>query len=234
MPAEFVEHPSLKPLQLFLRSYLVGRLAELRSGEGFVKPCAAEIYAVSVMDRVCELDEAVASIRLAKGFIRDLGPEALATSRTYRYHYENYLFRSVGIVDRAHRLVGASLKLDTRKYEAARGNQYVQKYVSEHHPEIYAELMSINDTVSNKRFPRNKIVHSAAFSSRELGLFSAAEVFNVDIPPGIEIDKLMKDYFSAEEEKISEFLVKTMEFVSSLLDSLAKIFNGEISGIRHV
>ena len=123
-----VEHPSLAPLIPHLKTYAIKGLNELLTGSKVISATEAEFHASQVMERVGELDNTIAALRLAMEYIIDLASEPI-NATVYRYHYENFLFRAVGAIDRSHRLVGASLRLDQEKYDATRGNMYVQRYV---------------------------------------------------------------------------------------------------------
>lgn len=222
--SDFVEHPALTPLLPLMQSYLLKGLAAQKAGINNFEASAVEIYAATVLEKVGELDNATASIRLAMNFILDLGMTADATSNVYRYHYENYIFRSVGITDRAHRLVGASLMLNAAKYESSSGINYVQQHVKHDHPEIYTALTAVSDAAKPNKSPRNEIVHSAAFSNRELGLFSAIEVIGLDAPSDIDVKELMLGYFSEGGAQIAITLSEIIRSVRILLNSLAKTY----------
>lgn len=220
----FVEHPALTPLLPLMQSYLLKGLAAQKAGIINFEASAREIYAASVLEKVGEIDNAVASIRLAMNFILDLDVTADATSNVYRYHYENYIFRSVGITDRAHRLVGASLMLNVAKYESSGGINYVQAHVKHDHPEVYTALTAVSDAAKPNKSPRNEIIHSTAFSNRELGLFSAIEVIGLDVQSDIDVKELKLDYFSEGGAKIAVNLSEIITSVRVLLESLAKTY----------
>lgn len=175
------------------------------------------------MERVGELDNTIAALRLAMEYIIDLASEPI-NATVYRYHYENFLFRAVGAIDRSHRLVGASLRLDPEKYDATRGNMYVQRYVSTSDPKVHAALIAIEQVVKNHKKLRNAVIHSTAFSSRELGLFSAIETIKPDFPPNVDPQKLMREHFSLSGVEIANVIDSLMRSIFALLDSLAPTY----------
>jgi len=58
-------------------------------------------------------------------------------------------------------------------------------------PNIHATLQGVTDTVDGYRGPRNELIHSSAFSSRELGLFQSIRQFRVDTGD-IDTDELAR------------------------------------------
>ena len=221
---DFAEHSALTPLLPHMQSYMRKGLAELRAGGNKFEASTIEIYAAGVLEKVGELDNAVASIRMAMNFILDLGSAADTTSNVYRYHHENYILRSIGIIDRAHRLVGTSLLLDARKYESFGSIKYVLGHVEHDYPEIFAALTAVSDAVRSNKSPRNELIHSTAFSNRKLGLFSAIEAIGLDVQSDIDAKKLMRDYFSEGGARVAVTLSDIITSIRVLLESLAKTY----------
>lgn len=221
---DFVEHPALTPLLPHMQSYTLKGLTALKAGGNKFEASVIEIYAAGVLEKVGELDNAVASIRMAMNFILDLGSSVDTTSDVYRYHYENYILRSIGISDRAHRLVGTSLLLDARKYESVGSIKYVQGHVEHEYPEIFYALTAVSNAVRPNKSLRNELIHSTAFSNRKLGLFSAMEAIDLDIPSDIDAKKLMRAYFSEGGTQVAVTLSDIITSIRVLLESLAKTY----------
>lgn len=221
----FVDHPALTPLLPHQKSYASNGLSKLIQGENKFQASSIEIYSALVSEKVGELDNSISSIRLALNFILGLDPNLNATSEIYRYHYENFIFRSVGIIDRTHRLVGASLVLNAKKYECTKGIKYIQGYLEEHnHPLISAALLAVTNAVNLNKSPRNELIHSAAFSSRELSLFSGVETIGLDTPSDIDPKKMMREYFVESGTEIAQTLTEVIAAIHALLESLANIY----------
>lgn len=218
-----IDHAGLQVLLPHLRRYLLKGLAELQSGGAKFAGSAAEIYAAGVAERVSELDNALAALRLTMGFVMDLGSQSSPDPDVYRYHYENFVLRVIGFVDRAHRLVGSALLLDRAKFESIGGNGFVQKQVQMDHPDIRTALQGVTQAVESYRGPRNELIHAAAFTSRELGLFQSIRQFDVDTG-GIDVDELARHHFSEGSKEIALTIASLVEALTALLDSLTPLF----------
>lgn len=228
----FVEHPALTPLLPHVKSYVSNGLSEHKERGNKFPASSIEIYAALVLEKVGELDNSISSIRLALNFILDLDPAPNATSEIYRYHYENFIFRTVGIIDRTHRLVGASLAFDAKKYECTNGIKYIQDCVEHDHPSISAALFAVTNAVNLNKSPRNELIHSAAFSSRELSLFFGVEALCLDPLSDIDSKKLIREYFVEGGAEIAKTLAEVISAIHALLESLAKIYEAASSTPR--
>ncbi len=206
-----------------LQSYLRKGLAELRSSGTTFQASVSEIYAAGVADRVSELDNALAALRLALGFAMDLGNQPRPDPDVYRYHYENFVLRVIGFVDRAHRLVGAALVMDKTRFESISGNRFVQEQVKANHPDIHAALQGVTQAVESYRGPRNELIHASAFSSRELGLFQSIRQIGMDTGD-VDVDELARHYFSEGSKEIVQTIARLVDALTALLDSLAPLF----------
>ncbi|MGR4868222.1 hypothetical protein ACIPRI_05055 [Variovorax sp. LARHSF232] len=218
-----IDHPGLRVQLPHLQSYALKGLAELQSGGTKFPGSTAEIYATGVAERVSELDNALAALRLTMGFVLDQGNQPSPDPDIYRYHYENFVLRVIGFVDRAHRLVGSALLEDKAKFESIGGNRFVQKQVKADHPDIHAALQGVTQAVESYRGPRNELIHAAAFSSRELGLFQPIRQFGVDTGD-IDVDELLRHHFAEGSKEIALTIARLVEALTALLDSLAPIF----------
>ncbi|MBK1681281.1 Cthe_2314 family HEPN domain-containing protein [Rhodocyclus tenuis] len=221
--SSLIDHPGLTVLMPHLRRYLHKGLAELRSSGTTFPTTAAETYAAGVAERVSELDNALQALRLTLDFVMALVNQPSPNPDVYSYHYENFVLRVIGFVDRAHRLVGAALLLDKAKFESVGGNKFVQAQVKTEHPDIHAALLGVMNTVENYRGPRNELIHSAAFSSREIGLFRSIRQFRVGTE-GVDIDALERRHYAEGSEEITLTITRLVKALTTLLDCLASRF----------
>ncbi|HDR2971122.1 hypothetical protein ACNFZE_16400 [Pseudomonas aeruginosa] len=216
-------HPGVAVLFPHVQSYLQKGMVAYQSGEKRINASTAEIYAEGVWERVSELDNALSALDLTWDFISNLGSSGTPVPETYRYHYENFVLRVIGVVDRAHRLVGASLLMDRRKYEGVGGNRHVEGRVRSDHPQIHAALVAVADAVGKYRGPRNELIHSSTFSTQELWLFTSIEQFDIDVE-GVDIEALRNRYFLKGSAEIALTIERLVDTLTALLDALAPLF----------
>lgn len=206
-----------------LKSYACKGLAELQEGGKTFPATAAEIYAANVAERVSELDNALAALHLTLSFVMDLSAQPSPDPDIYRYHYENFVLRIIGFIDRAHRLVGSALLMDKAKLESIRGNKLVQKQVKTDYPDIHNALQSVTQAVDSYQGPRNELIHNTAFTSRELGLFQSIRQFDMDTE-GIDVDELARQYFGDGGKEIVQTIAHLVETLTVLLTVLHPLF----------
>ena len=226
----FIEHQSLACFLPHLKSYVLKGLQEVKSNGGKFKATAQESYAANVLERVGELDNSVKSLRLAMGFILDLKNTHEDAPDVYRYHYENFLLRMTGIVDRAHRLVGASLLLNASKLNKIGANEFVTKSIASEYPELHECLKGLSDAASKHKTSRNEVAHSKAFSTRELGLFSAVVSLNLEVGDKTQINELMDSYFSEGGVELALLVAEMVTGIEALLAVLAPIHEHLVAG----
>lgn len=219
-----IEHCSLKLLLPHFRECVQKGLNVMKLGGQKYTASPVEIYAANVFEKVGELDNCIKSLRLAIAFILDISVETPKVADVYRYHYENFVLRLTGIVDRTHLLVGASLCLKPEKYEKLGGNNFVSKRVVTEHPHIHKWLENIALVVSDYKLTRNKIAHSNEFSSRELGLFTAIEFLNIEVGEEVGVHDMMNDYFSAGGAELAVLVDEVTNNVHELLTALNPIY----------
>jgi hypothetical protein len=220
---DLIDHPGLKVLLPFFRSYLQKGLAEIGSENKTFPASAAEFYAASVLDRVSELDNALGALRITMNFVTDLGREPKPDPQIYRYHYENFVLRVIGFVDRAHRLVGASFLMPRKNVEGSRGNLYVRQKVESEHAQVHFALLAVSEAVDSYKGPRNELIHSTAFTSRELGLLTSVKHFDIDTN-GMDIDELARHHFSKGGIEIALTIAQLVKTLKALLEELAPYF----------
>ena len=219
----FVEHQSLAYLLPHLQSYAWKALQETKLNGGKFRATAKELFAANVFERVGELDNSVKSLRLAMDYVLNLDSTHEDAPDVYRYHYENFLLRLTGIVDRAHLLVGTSLQLSPSKLKKIGANSFVAKHVTSNYPELDECLRGLSNVASKYKTPRNEIAHTNAFSSRELGLFSAIVFFRLEVGDWARINNLMNSFFSESGAKLAALVAEMVSGVEALLDALAPI-----------
>lgn len=219
-----VEHPALLPLQSHFRAYLQKGLGKLTRAQPNFKASTLEIYAESVFQRVSELDNLIRSLRLALNFILELTDKTQDAEGVYIYHYENFLIRLSGAVDRAHLLVGTSLSLPSSKLEKIGANEFVLKQIATNYPQIHSALKNIKKIELPHKSTRNEIAHSKAFSTRELGLFSAISTLKLEIIEVDTLEELMSSYFSSGGAELSALLHECITKMHELITELAPIY----------
>ena len=219
-----IDHPNLVVLLPHMHSYCEKGITNFAAGKDSLSVSTIETYASGVFERVAELDTALISLRLAFRFVNELSSEINPNPDVYRYHYENFVFRVIGLVDRAHRLVGASLLLPSKKYEGVGGNRFVQSETKTKRPRLHRALSAVATAVNNYREPRNELIHSNAYSSRELGIFMGVEQFNVDTG-SVDVKELKRDYSSTGAAEIEQTIGRLVTTLTALLDELGPAFS---------
>lgn len=227
----FLEHLAVQPLLPYLREYTIKGLHELERQEngGKFKATDKQSYAAQVMERVDALENCIRSLRLAMNFILDLDKDHPDATYLYQYHYENFLLRLTGIVDRAYRLVGTSLCLDPVKLDKISANNFVAKAVVTDYTDLHRVLMMLSDAVALHKTTRNSVAHSATYTSRELGLFTAVTSLKLELGE-IDIGYLMGHYFSKGGVGLAQLIAEMVSGVKALLDALAPIYKTVIGG----
>lgn len=221
----FIEHQTVGRFLPHLQSYLLKGLQELKPNGGPFKATEKESYAANVFERIGELDNAVKSLRLAMCFVTDLKNTHQDAPEVYTYHYENFLLRLTGLVDRAYRLVGASLLLNPSKLEKSGANEFVAKSIASDHPELLECLMKLAAVSAEHKTSRNEVAHSNAFSTRELGLFSAVVSLNLDVGDKTQINELMNSFFLESGAELALLVAEMVTGIEKLLDALAPIYD---------
>ena len=89
---------------------------------------------------------------------------------------------------------------------------------------LHESLSAVAAAVNNYRGPRNELIHSNAYSSRELGIFMGVEQFNVDTG-SIDIKELKRDYSSTGAAEIEQTIGRLVTTLTALLDELGSAFS---------
>ncbi len=225
----FIEHQALTSILPHLLSYVQKGLEETGANGTQFRVTEKEAYAASVAERVGELDNSVKSLRIALGFILDLKNTDEGATDLYRYHYENLLLRLTGIVDRAHRLVGTSLRLNPSKLEKIGANEFVTETIASDYPDLFDCLKTLTVAANKYKKLRNDVAHSKAFSTRELGLFSAITSLNLEVGNTTQVKELMDSYFSEGGTELALVVAEMVRGIEALLGALAPIHDHLLS-----
>ena len=215
-----LEHPALKPLHPYWRSFTPKAATVVLTGKNrTLEKTTTETFAAEVLKKVFELDTALAGLRIAKKFILNAVPD-LGLSE-FRYHYENFLSRATGINDRSHRLVGASFKLGVKNFEKPGGNSYVQKKLEVRAPEVHAALTAIEHVVSSYKNQRNDTIHSNAFSCEVLSSLYLIQEFDPEQWKTTDVREIKQAYFSINGNEIGQVIDDLTGPLDTLLNSLS-------------
>lgn len=230
----FADHPALLLFLPHAQQYAIKGLDALRTQPtgGKINATDQEKYAVLVMERVSALDSCVKSLSLAMGFIMELDKAHPDVIAVYRYHYENFLLRLTGVVDRAHRLVGVSLGLDAGKLNKIGSNQFVERAVISDHPSLHGALQTLSDAAALHKTTRNSVAHSDAYSSRDLSALAVATSLELDIGD-IDLKELAKHHFAEGGASLGRLIAEMVLGVEKLLDSLEPIYVDKLGGAAH-
>ena len=226
----FIEHRAFARFLPYLQSYVLKGLQEVKTNGSKFKATEQEFYAANVFERAGELDNSVKSLRLATAFVLDLKSTHEDAPDVYRYHHENFLLRLTGTVDRAHLLVGASLLLSPSKLKKIGANEFVAKSIALDYPELHECLNRLLATVAKHKSARNEVAHSNAFSTRELGLFSAVVSLNIDVGDKTEFNDLMDSHFSKSGAELALLVADLVSGIEALLDALVPIHENLFAG----
>jgi len=230
----FGDHQIFVSLLPYMREYALKGLHEYHTGQngGTFSATVLEQYSAQVLERVDALDSCIASLRLAWGFIMELDRAHSNVIELYRYHHENFLLRLTGVVDRAHRLVGASLAMDPKKLEKIGSNKLVDDAVVTNYPDVHRALKNLSDAVAAHKTDRNMVAHSAAYSTRELGLFTAVTTMKLGLE-GIDLDQLMEHYFTNGAVSMAKLTGEMVVGIEELLDTLGPVYAAVTGGATH-
>ena len=214
-----IEHSGLRCLEPHFCSYALKGLEAVKAGQRSAKATSAEYFARAVYDRVGELDSTLASLRLVGRFLGEVSQATDPDPEVYRYHYENFIFRGIGAVDRAFLLVADALLLSKR---ARKTNQLIAEQV-ERHPGVHAALLAVKATMEVYRKTRNVVVHDSAYSSRELGILSGVRQMKIE-ELDIDVASLSREVFAREVQSICTATDELEAKLHDLLASLQPIF----------
>ncbi|STQ89663.1 hypothetical protein [Iodobacter fluviatilis] len=150
------EHNALLSLRPFWVSYQSMLKMVQAGGRFYASP--QESYAAKQFEKLYELEHDLSNLKRAADFIRDLAADSAEGYDIYRYHDEHFSMRFAGIVDKSHRLVGASLLLKADKCEGSGGNAFVIRAAKDHYPDAAANLERLTALEANHKKARKAAV----------------------------------------------------------------------------
>ncbi len=215
-----IGHPSLQPLQPHFDSYAIKGLEAVLAKQTTVKATASEYFAQAVYDRVGELDSALASLRLVQRFLDELSCADDPDPEVCRYHYENFVYRGIGVVDRAFLLVADALMLSKK---ARRSSQLIEER-AQAHPRIHAALLNVKALLQPYRRIRNTIVHDSAFSDRTLGVLAGARQMKLDVG-AIDVAAIARETSAGRAVEVGAVIDSLPPALEALLAALGPIFD---------
>ena len=231
-PPALIDHPALKALLGDFTAYAKSGLSAVQSGRKQFDASEASLYAAAVMERVIAVDDTMASLHIASRYLHELSTQADSATALHRYHYENFVLRAIGAVDRVYRLIGAALRLDPRRYDSSSGNRHVDQYVRLHHPDLHASVATVHGLGEHYRAIRNALIHAEAYSNRELGLFDTAQTLDYRFE-NIDTPALYRDYMHQRCDEVDTRLSELQSAISRLLDHLTPLLrNGSAAGTQ--
>ncbi|MEB6588028.1 MULTISPECIES: hypothetical protein [Pseudomonas] len=214
-----VEHVGLQCLEPHICSYALKGLQAVNAGTVSVKATTAEYFAQAVYDRVGELDSTLASLRLVVRLLGEISQASDPDPEVYRYHYENFIFRGIGAVDRAFLLVADALLLSKR---ARKTNQLIAEQV-EKHPAVRAALLAVKASMEPYRKSRNVVAHDSAYSSRELGILSGVRQMKVECQD-VDVPALSREVFATQVQAVCAAIAELETKLHELMAALQPIF----------
>lgn len=231
-PPALLDHPALRALLDDFNAYAQSGLSAFQSGRKQFDASEASLYAAAVVERVVAVDDAMASLHIASTYLHELSTQADSATALHRYHYENFIVRTIGVIDRVYRLIGAALRLDPRRYESSSGNRHVDQYVQLHHPGLHASVAIIRGLGEHYRTIRNELIHAEAYSNRDLGLFDTAQKLGCRFEK-IDMPVLYQDYMRQRCDEVDGRLAELQAATSRLLNHLAPLLrNGSAAGAQ--
>lgn len=214
-----IEHAGLQCLEPHFCSYALKGLQAVNAGTVSVKATTAEYFAQGVYDRVGELDNTLASLGLVMRFLGEVTQASDPDPEVYRYHYENFIFRGIGAVDRAFLLVADAMLLSKR---ARKTNQLIAEQV-DRHPVVHAALMAVKATLEPYRKSRNVVVHDSAYSSRELGILSGVRQMKTECAE-VDLAALSREVFATQVHAVCAAIAELEAKLHELMVALQPIF----------
>jgi hypothetical protein len=217
--ASLMEHAGLRCLEPHFQRYTIKGLEAVSAGRVSAKATAVEYFAQAVYGRVGELDNTLAALRLVVRFLDDLRQLPDPEPEIYRYHYENFIFRGIGAVDRAFLLVADALLLSKR---ARKTNQLIAEHVQKH-TQVHEALLRVKDTMEAYRESRNVVIHDSAYSSRELGMLSGIRQLGIELGD-TETALLGQAVFGTGADAVTQAIAELEVSLHSLMCALQPVF----------
>ncbi|VVD78813.1 hypothetical protein [Pandoraea fibrosis] len=181
-----------------------------------------ENYAYKLFARADEIDKGFSSIKLVEKQLENLQLSEESARELLIYHYENFLIRAVGMVDRAHKLAGQAILIPTNILESTGCNRVVNQKSERLYGTVHSALAAVVESVTDYKSLRNELVHSQQFSNRLLSSAAMVQTFGDqgDLALSREALALFRRNALAEVRQTWEGLQKSL---NELLSALAPI-----------
>lgn len=222
----FTDLPILKPLCTHFLTYTKKRIHDVQREIKSSHITPLETYAVEVLTRVGELDNCIDSMRLAMYYMLDLVNTPKVESNYYRYHYENFILRLAGLVDRSYCLVGAAIKMEATTFEKIGGRKAVENKLRHEHAIILANLKHIEEMANRTTAIRNDIAHNRAFSCRELGLITALQSQELIDKEVLNENAFIAGFYSINSSELALIISELVAAIEQLIASTVPVFDG--------
>lgn len=216
----FIEHKSLKPLSSHMGAFLLKGFEGLKGEDANFFATPVEIFSSNVYGRVIELDNCLEAMRIAIFELNSIAKSPTSSAKMFRYHYENYVLRLAGLLDRAYRLVGVVLEIPDAKLSKIGSNATVLKTSLDSVPPVHAQLLVLRELLAERSKARNDIAHSSVYSSKELGLFTVVEQIELSAIDPKQVHELRVHHFSTEIVDIDILTVRAEAALNKLLNLL--------------
>lgn len=216
------EHPALLTIFEDLRTYLMKLLANRKEGHSNVEVTTAEHRAHAIFLRVVEIDNCLRSLRLAIVGLQAEAKSSAPNVEQYRYHVENYLFRLIGIYDRACRFSGTVIGMTALQVDKQSGNSQVTTNLK------HLGLSGANDSLAKLKAllkpysdNRNIVAHAGEYTSRQIALFSAVADIKLESIDPDELLLLMNEHFQDEAIDFGLLTLQIESLLHQLIETLA-------------
>ncbi|MCO7500268.1 hypothetical protein NJG17_10190 [Stenotrophomonas maltophilia] len=221
-------HPALQVMKPHITNFLRQSLLAMLARQTTVGVTAKERFARSVYDRVGELDSALASLRLVSAFLQAEAKASYPDPEKYRYHYENFVIRGIGVVDRAFLLVADSLMLPKR----ARSTLRMIEREARSHLLVHAALCKVKGLLQPYRHLRNRVAHESAYSNRNLTVLAAVRQLNLDVGT-IDVPAAARGSFEPQAAEVAQVIESLRPALENLLASLAPIYSNAVEELSN-
>jgi hypothetical protein len=209
-------------------------LSALSNGEGSYSASAMEQYSQDVLSRVAEIDNAFKNMSVTLEYLSKNTYEdsEYCFSEHHAFHIENFLLRLTSVVDRSFLLAGSTMLMANNKIERLGGKGKVNKELEKFSPKSSDILKKMEDTIDHLRNSRNKVVHQAGFSSKNLCVLQTienAEIESISVKQITDImsyDEIKELVIEDSLEQFKVVLSKMDGLVKELIDSLSFIYSG--------
>ncbi|WP_409286732.1 Cthe_2314 family HEPN domain-containing protein [Pseudomonas guariconensis] len=165
------------------------------------------------------MDNTLSSLGLVIRYLEEVSQAQDPDPEIYRYHYENFIFRGIGAVDRAFLLVADALLLSKR----ARKTNLLIADAAKKFPGVHHALLRVKDSMEVYRKPRNVVIHDSAYSNRELGTLSGARHIGVELG-NYDLAAISRETFALGTATVAKVVADLERTLHDLLSALKPLF----------